>query len=92
MRVKVRFVVDRRTGEVDVVIEDEGSTLPREEHDRTHDRIAAEIGRVMERDPRVDEILPGSAVSPPPAEQQPAPEVEDQDRDVRRDDARRQRN
>ncbi len=57
MRVRVQFRVDAETGEVEVFqIDDLGSTLPAGEHEETHDRIAAEIGRVVERRPRVEEV------------------------------------
>ncbi len=62
MDVKVRFRFNKITGEVEVFeVTDEGTTrLPEAEHNREHDRIAAELGNVIERNPRVVEVFPGS--------------------------------
>ena len=63
MDVRVRFRFNKATGEVELFeIDDEGTTrLPLADHDREHDRIAAEVGRVIEHDAQVDEVLPGAA-------------------------------
>lgn len=66
MDLKVRFRFNTATGEVEVfdVIDDGPMRLPEAEHNREHDRAAAEIGNVLERNPRVDEILPGAEPLP----------------------------
>jgi hypothetical protein len=59
MEVKVRFRFNKATGEVEVFqIEDQGSGLQAEEHNREHDRIAAEVGGIVERNPHVTQVLP----------------------------------
>ncbi len=72
MDLKVRFRFNKATGEVEFFdVEDEGGQrLPDAEHNRTHDRAAAELGNVIERNPRVIELTPGR---PAPA-LQPEPE------------------
>lgn len=64
MEVRVRFRFNKVTGEVELFeVLDEGTMrLPEAEHNRQHDRIAAEVGNVIERDPRVTEVFPGAAV------------------------------
>lgn len=64
MDVKVRFRFNKNTGEIEVFdVEDEGTMrLPEAEHNREHDRIAAELGRVIERNPQVFEMLPDHGV------------------------------
>jgi hypothetical protein len=66
MRVTVKFRLNKATGQVEVFeIDDLQSTLPEAEHNREHDRIAAEIGNLVERNPRVVEVLPGAGVVAP---------------------------
>lgn len=56
MEVKVHFRFNRRTGEVETFeIDDVDSGLPWEEHNREHDRIASEIGNLVERNPLIVE-------------------------------------
>ncbi len=56
MEVKVHFRFNRRTGEVEAFdIDDVDSGLPWEEHNREHDRIASEIGNLIERNPHITE-------------------------------------
>jgi hypothetical protein len=65
MEVKVKFRFNKATGQVEIFeIDDWESTLPHAEHNREHDRIAAEIGNVVERDPRIVELLPGTGAVP----------------------------
>ena len=65
MDVKIRFRVNKITGEVEVFeIEDQGSNLSIAEHNARHDRIAAEIGNVIERNAQVIEVLPGTVHLP----------------------------
>ena len=69
MDVRIRFRFNKATGQVEAFeIDDENSTLPSAEHNREHDRIAAEIGRVIERNPHVIEVAPGSAPVPSSSE------------------------
>ncbi len=75
MEVNVRFRYNKRTGEVEIFeIDDLGSTLTHDEHNREHDRITAEVGSSILHNPRVEEVLPGSA---------PEPEIEAPDSVVR---------
>jgi hypothetical protein len=62
MDVKVRFRFNQVTGEVEVFeVIDEGGMLSSEaEHNREHDRIAAELGNIVERNPQVMEIFANS--------------------------------
>jgi len=56
MEVKVHFRFNRRTGEVEAFeIDDVNSGLPWDEHNREHDRIASEIGNLVERNPQIVE-------------------------------------
>lgn len=73
METKVKFRFNKRTGEVELLL-DQVSTLPSSEHDAEHDRIAAEIGRVLERLPRVTEVLPGDPSLRPPEAEPEGPE------------------
>lgn len=62
----VRFRFNKVTGEVEAFdVEDLGSGLPIEEHNRHHDRVASEIGRVIDRDPQVAEISAGHMADRP---------------------------
>lgn len=61
METTVKFRFNKRTGEVELVVDQE-STLPDAEHDVAHDRVAAEIGRVIERLPRVIEVTASDPV------------------------------
>ena len=67
MEIKVHFRYNKITGEVELFeVDDEGPMrLPEAEHNRQHDRIAANIGNLIERNPRVDEVLPGTEVGKP---------------------------
>jgi hypothetical protein len=72
MKVQVRFRFNKETGEVeDFLIDDQASQLPEAEHNREHDRIATDIGRVVERHPRIQEIHPGSSIATPLTNQVP---------------------
>jgi hypothetical protein len=59
MEVKVHFRFNKTTGDVEIFdVTDTGSMhLSEAEHNREHDRIAAELGRVIERNPRVLELM-----------------------------------
>jgi hypothetical protein len=67
---KLRFRYNTLTGDVEVFEIEQESGLPAAEHDREHDRVAAEIGRLLDRDPRVSEV-PGD-LAPPVAPRVPA--------------------
>jgi len=62
MRVKVRFRFNKAPGEVEMFeVDHEGAKrLSDAEHNRQHDRIAAEVGSVLERHPQVAEVFPGA--------------------------------
>jgi hypothetical protein len=61
MDLKVRFRFNKVTGEVELfdVIDIGSQRLPDSEHNRIHDQTAAAIGSVIERNPRVTELVPG---------------------------------
>lgn len=75
MDVKVRFRFNQVTGEVEVFeVTDEGTMrLPEAEHNREHDRIAAELGNIIERNPRIMEVYPNSL----PVAQEAIPEQQE---------------
>jgi hypothetical protein len=62
MKVRVKLRFNKLTGEVEEFLVDDQDLpyLPEAEHNREHDRVAAEIGSVLERHPRVTEVLPGA--------------------------------
>ncbi|AFZ01319.1 hypothetical protein [Calothrix sp. PCC 6303] len=72
MDAKVRFRFNQLTGEVEIFeVSDEGTMrLPEAEHNGEHDRIAAELGNIIERNPRITEA-PSHDV---PVHTQPIPE------------------
>ncbi len=72
MDVKVRFRFNQITGEVEIFeVTDEGiMRLSEAEHNREHDRIAAELGNLIERNPQIMEVF-SDTVS---VEPQPIPE------------------
>jgi hypothetical protein len=61
MRVKVSFRVNRETGEVEeFLIEDIGSGTDVEpDHELVHDKIALEVGKVVERRPAPEQVVGG---------------------------------
>ena len=82
MDVKVRFRFNKLSGQVETFEIDQDSTLPMVEHEREHDRVAAEIGALLERLPRVTAVLPGAGVvEAPEIETPPAVEEEETARD-----------
>lgn len=68
MDVRVRFRFNKLTGEVEIFdVEDEGGgRLPDAEHNREHDRIARGLGGLLDRNPRLFELLPGTGAEPLP--------------------------
>lgn len=69
MKVRVKLRFNKLTGEVEeFLVEDQDLPyLPEAEHNREHDRVAAEIGNVLERHPRVTEVVPGEPKPVSPA-------------------------
>ena len=59
MDVKVTFRFNQITGEVEIFqVTDEGiMRLSEAEHNREHDRIAAELGNLIERNPQIMEVF-----------------------------------
>jgi hypothetical protein len=92
MDLKVRFRFNKATGEVELFdIEDEGGQrLPDAEHNRIHDRAAADLGNVIERDPRVSVLLPGASAPAPQAETEPETGETSADSRLARDAQRRE--
>lgn len=62
MDIKVKFRFNKLTGEVEIFdIDNEGGiTLNESEHNKEHDRIAYEIGSLMERNPLINELFPNT--------------------------------
>ncbi|MFF4274618.1 hypothetical protein [Streptomyces sp. NPDC001536] len=58
MRVRVRFRFNTETGEVELFQVDDIGSGSGPEHDAEHDRISAELGRVLARRPDVEEVSP----------------------------------
>lgn len=56
MRVKVNFRVNTETGEVEEFLIEDISTEAEPEHDAVHDRIAVEVGKVVERRPAPQQV------------------------------------
>ena len=61
MRVRVNFRVNTETGEVEEFLVEDISTEPEPEHDAVHDRIAHEVGKVVERRPAPQQVVGGAA-------------------------------
>jgi hypothetical protein len=60
MQVRVRFRYRADTGEVEVFSVDETEGGPRAaDHDTRHDRIAADVGRVVDPNPLITRESPG---------------------------------
>jgi len=79
MKVRVKLRFNKLTGEVEEFRVDDQDTpaLSEAEHNREHDRVAAEIGSVLERHPRITEILPDEiAPAESTPEQRPIPAKE----------------
>jgi len=67
MDLHVRFHFDKNSQAVEFLVEAEGDGLPEDLHNQQHDRLAAELGRLLERLPQVTEVPPGLAATPRPA-------------------------
>lgn len=61
MRVRVNFRVNTDTGDVEEFLIEDISTEREPEHDAVHDRIAHEVGKVVERRPAPHEVRGGGA-------------------------------
>jgi hypothetical protein len=73
MEVKVRFRFNKMTGEVEeFIVDDVDSRLPEAEHNRQHERIATEIGRVIERNPGLVELHSSGIEKPKPVVVRPS--------------------
>ncbi len=66
MKVRVKLRFNKVTGEVEEFLVDDQDMpmLSEADHNRQHERIAAEIGNVIERHPRVTEVLPAESATP----------------------------
>jgi FtsH ternary system domain X3 len=61
MRVKVRFRFNSVTGEVEAFEVDDLRDGPRlADHDARHDRVTAEVARVVEVNALIEEVTPGT--------------------------------
>jgi hypothetical protein len=56
MRVRVNFKVNTETGEVEEFLIVDISTEAEPEHDAVHDRIAVEVGQVVDRRPAPQQV------------------------------------
>lgn len=56
MRVRVQFRVNTETGQVEEFLVEDISTEDEPEHDAVHDRIALEVGRIVERRPAPHQV------------------------------------
>ena len=61
MRVRVVFRVDTTTGQVEEFLVEDISTQVEPEHDATHDRLAYEVGKVVERRPSPQQVVTAAA-------------------------------
>ena len=84
MRVRVNFKVNAETGEVEEFLIEDISVELGPNHDATHDRIAHEVGKVVERRPAPMQVIgetgPADAtplVYQPGDELPPIPEVQE---------------
>ncbi|MGB9995508.1 hypothetical protein ACPMJQ_13085 [Streptomyces pseudogriseolus] len=89
MRVRVEFRYNAETGEVELLqVDDIGGATRFQDHDATHDEIAHAIGRVLDRRPGVEEIVPDREREPHlrslPTRAEPAGEEAEQQRARRR--------
>jgi hypothetical protein len=61
MRVRVKFRVNSETGDVEEFLIEDISTADEPEHDAVHDRIAVEVGKVVERRPAPAQVTDAGA-------------------------------
>lgn len=65
MRVRVKFRYRADTGEVETFLVEDlhaGSRLP--DHDARHDRVAADVARIVENNALIEEVPPGAEALP----------------------------
>jgi hypothetical protein len=72
MRVRVIFRVNAETGEVEEFLIEDISIEAEPEHDAVHDRIAHEVGKVVERRPAPQQVLGGVGTDASPLVYQPS--------------------
>ncbi len=89
MNVKVKFRFNKLTGEVSEFLVDQDQELPREQHDQSHERIAGELGRLIERFPRVVELSGAPAPAVPEETSPTGEEATDQEGTPRPESQRR---
>lgn len=76
MRVRVNFRMNTETGEVEEFLIEDISIDAEPEHDATHDRIALEVGKVVERRPAPQQVVDrGTAPDSTTLTYQPGDEV-----------------
>lgn len=76
MRVRVNFRVNSATGEVEEFLIEDISTEAEPDHDAAHDRIALQVGKVVERRPAPRHVVgPAAGDTPPPFTYQPGDEL-----------------
>jgi len=75
MRVRVNFRVNTETGEVKEFLIEDISTEAEPEHDAVHDRIAVEVGKVVERRPAPQQVTDAVAGDASPLVYQPGDEL-----------------
>ncbi|MDJ0841550.1 MAG: hypothetical protein QNK37_33895 [Acidobacteriota bacterium] len=56
MRTRVVFRFNKQTGQVEEFRVEGESTLERGQHNRAHEELAAEIGRILDPEPGIDEL------------------------------------
>jgi hypothetical protein len=81
MKLQVRFRFNKRSGEVEeFLVDDQGSNLSEAEHNRRHDQVAGELGRLIERHALVRELAAGSGGIPADRRHEPpAPDTRPED-------------
>lgn len=85
MRVRVRFRLNSETGEVEEFqVDDLGQELGAG-HDAEHDRIAHEVGSVLEPRPLIEEVRPYGGAGGQPAYRQAAADDEAERRSAAQD-------
>jgi len=63
MRVRVRFRYRADTGEVEAfTVDDLGGDQRAAGHDLRHDRVTADVARIIEQNALIEEVLPGSTL------------------------------
>lgn len=75
MRVRVNFRVNAETGEVEEFLIEDISTEAEPEHDAVHDRIALQVGKVVERRPAPSHVVGPEAGDAPQFTYQPGDEL-----------------